>query len=257
MATAARGGAPIGHTNMKRPLHWKLTWKSVVALDEGALEVRLYGRGAAPGSRRPEPDYAWIDLERRKAGVTLELLHLEYLERHPDGYRYTQYCELCRRWLKRQRLVMRHVHRAGEKLFTDYAGGVRRQADTRAAGLLSRHSVYVRILSRWFGIHSPGERAAMDTPPPDRTPPPRKPESRLPLPEALLTSARLPVCPQRIGASWFLELDDRWTLDLPDRSLQMSTAHRAGRAPTRGPNTRWVRGFRSQERHGANHPPDA
>ena len=100
----------------------KLTWESVAALDEAALEVRLYGRGAEPGSTRPEPDYAWIDIERRKAGVTLELLHLEYLERHPDGYRYTQFCELYRGWLKRQRLVMRHVHRAGEKLFTDYAG---------------------------------------------------------------------------------------------------------------------------------------
>jgi hypothetical protein len=24
--------------------------------------------------------------------VTLQLLHLEYLERHPDGYRYTKFC---------------------------------------------------------------------------------------------------------------------------------------------------------------------
>jgi transposase len=100
----------------------KLTWEIVAALDEAALETRLYGRGAEPGAARSEPDCAWIDLERRKPGVTLELLHLEYLEKHPGGYRYTQFCELYRRWLKRKRLVMRHVHRAGEKVFTDYAG---------------------------------------------------------------------------------------------------------------------------------------
>jgi transposase len=99
-----------------------LDWEKVSALDEVTLEAQLYGRGAEPGAARPKPDYAWIDIERRKASVTLELLHLEYLERHPDGYRYTQFCELYRRWLKRKRLVMRHVHRAGEKVFTDYAG---------------------------------------------------------------------------------------------------------------------------------------
>jgi transposase len=43
--------------------------------------------------RRPRPDCAWIHTERRKAGVTLELLHLEYLEQHPDGYRYTRFCD--------------------------------------------------------------------------------------------------------------------------------------------------------------------
>jgi transposase len=68
------------------------------------------------------PDCAWIDLERRKPGVTLELLHLEYLERHPEGYRYTQFCEFYRVWRKKRRLSLRQVHRAGEKLFVDYAG---------------------------------------------------------------------------------------------------------------------------------------
>jgi transposase len=54
--------------------------------------------------------------------VTLELLHMEYLEKHPDGYRYTQFCEVYRAWLKKQRLSMRQVHRAGEKMFVDYSG---------------------------------------------------------------------------------------------------------------------------------------
>src|SRR6202165_3718467 len=48
--------------------------------------------------------------------------HLEYLEQHPDVYRYTQFCEFYRRWLRRRGLSMRQVHRAGGKLFVDYAG---------------------------------------------------------------------------------------------------------------------------------------
>src|SRR5438128_4244814 len=100
-----------------------LDWPKVEALTDDALEGRLYGRREVAGSRgRPWPDCAALHAERRKPGVTLELLHLEYLEQHPDGYRYTQFCEIYRRWLGRRGLSMRQVHHAGEKLFVDYAG---------------------------------------------------------------------------------------------------------------------------------------
>ena len=100
-----------------------LDWPQVDALSDEALEGRLYGRRDVAGRRgRPEPDCTVLHAERRKPGVTLELLHLEYLEQHPDGYRYTQFCEIYRRWLGRRGLTMRQVHHAGEKLFVDYAG---------------------------------------------------------------------------------------------------------------------------------------
>jgi len=100
-----------------------LDWRQVQTLPDDVLESRLYGRPEVAGQRqRPAPDGAWILAERRKPGVTLELLHLEYLERHPDGYRYTRFCDLYRRWLKRRDLSMRQVHRAGDKCFVDYAG---------------------------------------------------------------------------------------------------------------------------------------
>jgi len=100
-----------------------LDWRQVQTLPDDVLESRLYGRPEVAGQRqRPAPDGAWIHAERRKPGVTLELLHLEYLERHPDGYRYTRFCDLYRRWLKRRDLSMRQVHRAGDKCFVDYAG---------------------------------------------------------------------------------------------------------------------------------------
>ena len=62
-----------------------LKWADLVALDEAALEERLHGpRPPPPVSARPMPDLARVHVERRRAGVTLELLHLEYLEAHPD-----------------------------------------------------------------------------------------------------------------------------------------------------------------------------
>src|ERR1700686_3943471 len=69
-----------------------LDWAQVEPLSEDGLAGRLYGRPEVAGQRaRPWPDCAVLHAERRKPGVTLELLHLEYLERHPDGYRYTQF----------------------------------------------------------------------------------------------------------------------------------------------------------------------
>ncbi len=98
-----------------------LDWVAAQALDDLALERLLYGRSAA-GGQRPLPDPAWIHAELRRSGVTLELLHIEYLERHPDGYRLTAFCDHYRRWRKKVRPSMRQIHRAGEKLFVDYSG---------------------------------------------------------------------------------------------------------------------------------------
>jgi transposase len=97
------------------------SWAEVEGLDEVALENRLYG-DPPTGSKRPLPDFCSIHKELHRKGVTLELLHLEYLEKYPSGYRYTQFCEHYGRWVKRQRRSMRHVHRAGEKMFADYSG---------------------------------------------------------------------------------------------------------------------------------------
>src|SRR3989441_7197452 len=99
-----------------------LDWAQVGPLSDEALEARVYGPPTPPTRHRIVPDCAYLHAERRKPGVTLELLHLEYLEQHPAGYRYTQFCECYRRWLKRRGLSMRQVHQGGEKLFVDYAG---------------------------------------------------------------------------------------------------------------------------------------
>jgi len=99
----------------------ELSWEQIEALHDSELAGRLYA-ALAKRVDTPLPEPQSIDLELKKAGVTLRLLHLEYREAHPDGYGYTQFCDHYRRWKKRQRVVMRQNHRAGEKLFSDYAG---------------------------------------------------------------------------------------------------------------------------------------
>jgi transposase len=99
-----------------------LTWAAAEALDERTLDERLYGRAAQPGDDRPRPDPTYIHRELKRVGVTLELLHLEYLQAHPTGLRYTAFCDVYRRWLAKAGVVMRQTHKAGEKCFVDYSG---------------------------------------------------------------------------------------------------------------------------------------
>ncbi len=120
-----------------------VSWDEVERLSEATLEVRLYGPGR--GAERSRPDPVWIHSERQRKGVTLALLHEEYLAAHPGGYRYTQFCEHYRRWCKRQRLSMRQVHRAGERLFVDYAGQRPRIVD-RATGEERCVELFVAVL---------------------------------------------------------------------------------------------------------------
>jgi transposase len=122
-AIASSVGVSVGAvcSVLTRATAASLTWAGVDELDDDALEQRLYPATVA-ASQRPEPDCAAIHAERHRPGVTLELLHHEYLERHPDGLRYTAFCARYREWLGRRGLVMRQVHVAGDKLFVDYSG---------------------------------------------------------------------------------------------------------------------------------------
>ena len=115
------GAGSVGKTVTRAKLAG-LDWPSVEAMSESALEARLYGPPRAATHGRVKPDPAWIHLELKKQGVTLELLHLEYLEQQPGGYGYTVFCDTYRGWLASRKLTMRQRHRAGDKLFVDYSG---------------------------------------------------------------------------------------------------------------------------------------
>jgi transposase len=97
-------------------------WPLPEELDDAALERALFPPLPPVTVPRTPPDFGWMHRELRRKGVTLQLLHLEYKQVHPDGYQYSRFCELYQQWAGRVDLVMRHHHRAGDKLFVDYAG---------------------------------------------------------------------------------------------------------------------------------------
>jgi len=100
-----------------------LSWPLPDDLDEERLFELLFPKPPDPGSRLiPCPDWSWVHAELRKKSVTLRLLWVEYREDHPTGYGYSQFCALYRKWAKRLNPSMRLTHKAGEKVFVDYAG---------------------------------------------------------------------------------------------------------------------------------------
>ena len=100
-----------------------LTWPLPAEWDDGHLEARLFRRaGDVVGVPRPLPDMAWIHQELKQPGVTLLRLWLEFLERQPTGYRYSQFCRHYQRWVRKLAPTMRQIHRAGEKVFVDFSG---------------------------------------------------------------------------------------------------------------------------------------
>jgi transposase len=121
---AASLGVSVGVVSgtLTRAQEAGLGWAWVEGRSEVELEAKLYHATRGPDACRPLPDFARVHTERQRPGVTLELLHLEYLEQHPDGYRYSQFCEYYRRWCRKKRLSMRQIHRAGERMFVDYSG---------------------------------------------------------------------------------------------------------------------------------------
>ncbi len=155
-----------------------LTWDTIAGLSEAELERRLLGRNPEE-ARIVEPDFGRVHLELRRKGMTLTLLWQEYRAEY-EGQRtwgLTQFCEHYKRYAKTLRRSMRQQHRAGEKLFVDYAGptlaltdGTRGQVFVAALGASSYTFACVtadQSMRSWLWRHRPGaalhrRRAATD-----------------------------------------------------------------------------------------------
>jgi transposase len=124
-----------------------LEWPLPEDLDDRELEARLFVSSAQPASRtRPLPDWEVVHQELRRKDVTLQLLHLEYKERHPDGYQYSQFCDLYREWQRHIDVVMHQEHRAGEKLFVDYPGQTIPIVDACTGVIGVKAEIFVAVL---------------------------------------------------------------------------------------------------------------
>jgi len=112
------------HEYLKRAEAANLGWPLPEGWEDARLEAALFPcPEPRPQPRRSAPDFAAVHEQlRRHRHTTLQLLWEEYREAHPDGYRYSRFCELYQRWRRKLDVVLRQEHKAGEKAFIDWAG---------------------------------------------------------------------------------------------------------------------------------------
>jgi transposase len=83
--------------------------------------------------------------ELKRKGVTLHLLWEEYRQKHPEGYQYSQFCCHFQRWRNASEVSMHIEHKAGDKMFVDYAGE-KLAITERKSGVQRPVEVFVAIL---------------------------------------------------------------------------------------------------------------
>jgi len=122
-----------------------LSWPLPEGISEEELERRLFPDALDTSRKEAEPDWALVHWELRKKGVTRELLWEEYRLGTPRGYHYSQFCQRYRWWKKVLTPVLRMEHKAGEKMFVDYAGPTIPYTD-RETGEAREAAVFVTAL---------------------------------------------------------------------------------------------------------------
>ena len=132
---------------LRRASAAKIDWHESAMLNEAELERRLFPAQPVPSTvPRHLPDFEHIYQELRtyrKINLTLTQLWVEYKEKHPDGYQYSQYCELYRQWRSKLDYCMRQEHRAGEKVFIDFSDGL--SIVNQATGELTLTQLFLEV----------------------------------------------------------------------------------------------------------------
>jgi len=131
---------------LKKAKETGLSWPLPEELDDRVLEEMLNApdtfRRPLP---RPLPSMEGLHHDLKQKGVTMQLLWLEYKERFPDGYQYTQFCQYYKRWEKTLDISLRQEHRAGEKTFIDFTGKTIPMIDP-STGEISEAEIFVAVL---------------------------------------------------------------------------------------------------------------
>lgn len=145
-----------------------LGWPLPEGLDDTALETTMFPTQPMQPREKFMPSMQEMRKELGSKGVTLQLLWLEYKQNNPEGYQYSQFCELYRRWVNTLDLSLRQEHKAGEKMFVDFAGkgiaitnpatGETKDAEIFVAILGASNYTYAEAVERqdlplWVGLH--------------------------------------------------------------------------------------------------------
>lgn len=102
-----------------------ISYSGSLEMSDSELDAK-FGKGKAgrPAKNPGNLDFEKINRGLKHKGVTKLLLYQEYLKDHPQGYSYSQYCNLYLQWQKSRGVVAVYPqeHKSGEKVFVDFSG---------------------------------------------------------------------------------------------------------------------------------------
>ncbi len=132
---------------LKKANELPLSWPLPDSMDDSELARLFYPQAdTKPSTKFQVPDWTVIHRDLRGKGVTKTLLWEEYCQQCPNRcYSYSQFCDRYLHWLKKQKRSMRQTHKAGEKLFVDYAGQTM-PVISQATGEVRFAQIFVAVL---------------------------------------------------------------------------------------------------------------
>jgi transposase len=99
-----------------------VAWPLSPGQDEAKLEALLYPRRPPGIEVQPTPDFEWVERELKRKHVTRRQLWREYLDRNPNGLKYTAFCVKFQAWRASRAVTLALEHIPADQLFVDYAG---------------------------------------------------------------------------------------------------------------------------------------
>ncbi len=101
---------------------FNISYKDISELSYDEVYKLFFPENSSSEKLKTQPDWNYIHKEMQKKSVTLQLLWEEFIEQHPEGCGYSQFCFHYYEWKKKLDLSMRQTHKLGEKCFVDFAG---------------------------------------------------------------------------------------------------------------------------------------
>jgi len=141
----------LSKNTVKKYLHFikenNLSFEQVLSMNEFEVQSMLSKEKDETFERYSDLEklFPYFEKELNRTGVTRMLLWGEYRTKYPDGYGYSQFCELFGKHLKTTDAVMHFEHIPGDKMFVDFTGKKLFITDAKT-GIVNSVEVYVCVL---------------------------------------------------------------------------------------------------------------
>lgn len=124
-----------------------LTWIQLETMtDDGINDILHKNKSIRSKQDFVEPDFKRIHQELKLKTVTLQLLWEEYSTTYKErSYGRTQFCKMYKFWCNKLKVTMRQNHKAGDKLFIDYAGSTVPIVDPHS-GEIRKAQIFIAVM---------------------------------------------------------------------------------------------------------------